>query len=143
MAAYDASKAGVEQFANSLRLEVKHEGVDVGVAHMSWIDTPLVRDAKEESSVFGRMIDSLPGPLSRTTSVEACGKAFVDAIAARRRTVFVPGWVGAIKRARNLVNSPAAERSTLKSAPELLPLMDEEVRRTGRSASLRTQAMDD
>ena len=35
LAAYNASKAGVEHFANALRLEVKHQGVDVGVAHMS------------------------------------------------------------------------------------------------------------
>ena len=47
-AAYNASKAGVENFANALRLEVKHHGVDVGCAHMSWIDTPLVQDAKRD-----------------------------------------------------------------------------------------------
>ncbi len=35
MAPYDASKAGVEQFANTLRLELAHRGVDVGSAHMS------------------------------------------------------------------------------------------------------------
>ena len=41
------SKAGVEHFANALRLEVAHHGVDVGSAHMSWIDTPLVRESKK------------------------------------------------------------------------------------------------
>ena len=40
-AAYHASKAGAEYFANTLRLEVAHLGVDVGSAHMSMIDTPL------------------------------------------------------------------------------------------------------
>ena len=40
-----ASKAAVENFANTLWLEVTHLGVAVGSAHMSWIDTPLVRDA--------------------------------------------------------------------------------------------------
>ena len=43
-APYSASKAAVEHFANALRLEVAHLGVDVGSAHMSWIDTPLVRE---------------------------------------------------------------------------------------------------
>src|ERR1044072_5205893 len=42
MAPYDASKAGVEQFANAVRFEVAHHGVGVGCAHMAWIDTPLV-----------------------------------------------------------------------------------------------------
>ena len=48
LASYDASKAGVEHFANTLRLEVAHLGVDVGSAHMSWIDTPLVQESKAE-----------------------------------------------------------------------------------------------
>ena len=74
LAAYNASKAGVEHFGNALRLEVKHLGVDVGVAHMSWIDTPLVRDARSDLTSFGKMIAALPYPLSRTTSVEACGE---------------------------------------------------------------------
>jgi len=43
-APYNASKAAVEHFANALRLEVAHLGVGVGSAHMSWIDTPLVRE---------------------------------------------------------------------------------------------------
>ena len=44
LAPYNAAKAGVEHFANALRLEVARLGVDVGSAHMSWIDTPLVRE---------------------------------------------------------------------------------------------------
>src|SRR5262249_55020147 len=44
MAAYCASKAGVEQFGNVLRLEAHHAGVAVGTAHPIWIDTDLVRD---------------------------------------------------------------------------------------------------
>ncbi|HEX5256986.1 MAG TPA: SDR family oxidoreductase, partial [Mycobacterium sp.] len=42
LAPYNASKAGVEMLANSLRLEVANRGVRVGSAHMSWIDTALV-----------------------------------------------------------------------------------------------------
>ena len=48
LAPYDAAKAGVEHFANALRLEVAHLGVAVGSAHMLWIDTPLVQDAKSD-----------------------------------------------------------------------------------------------
>ena len=46
MASYDAAKAGVEIFANALRLEVADLGVAVGSAHLSWIDTPMVQDAR-------------------------------------------------------------------------------------------------
>ncbi|HEX2287066.1 MAG TPA: SDR family oxidoreductase, partial [Mycobacterium sp.] len=56
MAPYDASKAGVAHFANALRLEVAHRGVAVGSAHMSWIDTPLVREGKQDMRTFDEMI---------------------------------------------------------------------------------------
>lgn len=40
MASYDVAKAGVEHFASALRQEVAYQGVEVGSAHMAWIDTP-------------------------------------------------------------------------------------------------------
>lgn len=137
LAAYNASKAGVEHFANALRLEVAHQGVAVGCAHMSWIDTPLVQDAKRDLKAFDDMIRTLPGPLSRTTSVEECVQAFATGIEKRKRHVYVPGWVGAIATGRNLITSPLGERSTLKEVPRLLAAMDEEVRQLGRSTSAR------
>ena len=143
LAAYNASKAGVEHFGNALRLEVRHHGIDVGVAHMSWIDTPLVRDARDDLTAFGKMIASLPYPLSGTTSVEACGKAFVNGITGRKRHVYVPGWVGAVAAARNVVNSPIRERQVHRHTRTLLPLMDEEVRRLGRSTSIRNVELGD
>jgi NAD(P)-dependent dehydrogenase (short-subunit alcohol dehydrogenase family) len=137
LAAYCASKAGVEQFGNALRLEVKHQGVDVGVAHMSWIDTPLLQDAKQDMTAFQKSVDSLPPPMNRTTSVETCAAAFVKGIAERKRHVYVPRWVAAMAQLRNLINSPVGERETSKDTPTLLPQMDEDVRRLGRSTSAR------
>ena len=55
LAPYSLAKAGVEHFANALRLEVAHHGVDVGSAHMSWIDTPLVQEGKADSAAFRDM----------------------------------------------------------------------------------------
>ena len=89
-----------------------------GVAHMCWIDTPLVRDAKEDLPSFRTQLSKLPYPINRTTSVETCAKAFVAGIEGRKRTVFVPGWVGVLKRLRNVVNSPLGERGTLTHVPE-------------------------
>ena len=63
MAAYCASKAGVEQFGNALRLEVAHTGVAVGTAHMTWIDTDMVRDVKDDLPTFADTLKRLPGPL--------------------------------------------------------------------------------
>lgn len=138
LVAYGASKAGVEQLASSLRLELAHHGVDVGSAHMSWIDTPLVRDAKADLASFREMLEMLPGPLGRTTSVERCAEAFVAGLAARRRRVYVPRWVALVGWCKPLITSSFGERSTLPRVPELLAQMDAEVAALGRSASART-----
>ena len=50
-----------EHFASTLRLEVAHHGVEVGSAHMSWIDTPLVQDAKADLASFRADAVNAPG----------------------------------------------------------------------------------
>jgi NAD(P)-dependent dehydrogenase (short-subunit alcohol dehydrogenase family) len=142
MAPYNAAKAGVEHFANALRLEIAHLDVDVGSAHMSWIDTPLVREAKSDLSTFREMLGKLPGPLGKTTSVQACGEAFVKGIEGRKRQINCPSWVGLIRWLRPLLASPVGESQTLKFVPDLLPRMDAEVTALGRSMSARTEALE-
>ena len=141
-ASYNLSKAGVEHFANALRLEVSHLGVDVGSAHMSWIDTPLVRESKADLASFREMITRLPGPLKKTTSVAQCGEAFIKGIEGRRRQINCPGWVGAMRWLRPILGSSFGESQTLKSVPELLPQMDAEVAALGRSMSARTEELE-
>jgi NAD(P)-dependent dehydrogenase (short-subunit alcohol dehydrogenase family) len=142
MSSYDASKAGVEHFANALRLEVAHLGVDVGCAHMSWIDTPLVQDTKAELPSFREMLSKLPGPLKKTTTVEACGEVFVKGIEGRRRGVFCPRWVELARWLKPVIASPIGERDTLKLTPELMPKMDAEAAALGRNFSVRTEALE-
>ncbi|MCW3038898.1 MAG: short-chain dehydrogenase [Solirubrobacterales bacterium] len=141
LAAYHASKAGAEYFANTLRLEVAHHGVDVGSAHMAWIDTPLVQDAKADLPSFSKMLKVLPGPFGKTTTVEACGKRFVAGIEKRRNRINVPGWVGALRWVRPFVQTPLAERDVRRAVPVLLPQMDAEVAALGRSQSARSEAL--
>ncbi len=143
LAAYNASKAGVEHFASALRLEVAHEGVEVGVAHMSWIDTPLVRDAKDDLASFREMLRVLPPPLGKTTSVDACVRAFVKGLAHRRRRVYVPGWVRGLGWIKPLVTSRIGDRQTLQHTPQLLAQMDAEVQALGRSTSARNVALEE
>jgi len=142
LAPYNAAKAGVEQFANALRLEVAHLGVDVGSAHMSWIDTPLVRESKADLSTVREMLASLPGPLAKTTSVEKCGDAFVKGIEARKRRINCPGWVEVLRWIRPLLATRMVEAQTAKTASELLPKMDAEVAALGRSMSSRTDSLE-
>lgn len=142
MASYDAAKAGVEHFANSLRLEVAHHGVDVGSAHMSWIDTPMVRDTKEDLPSFRRMLDSLPTPLNKTTSVHACAEAFVKGIEGRKSRIYSPGWVGLFRWLKPVLSTAVGQAPILKTAPQLVPQMDDEVAALGRSTSAHTEAIE-
>ena len=137
LAAYNASKAGVEHLANAVRLELGFRGVDVGSAHMSWIDTPMVRDARRDLSAFGQMLSSLPGPLGATTSAEACAEAFARGIERRSARVNVPGWVGVLRWLKPVLTSRFAARQGMSDAEQNLAQMDEEVARLGRSASER------
>src|SRR5207248_2712566 len=131
MAAYAASKAGVEQFANAFRVEVAHRGVGVGVAHPSWIDTDLVRDARADLASFDATLKTLPGPFGRVTPVGECAAALVDAIVKRRRKVFVPRSLAPLAAVRQLFASPLAERLTGAIARRRVPELEAESARTG------------
>jgi NAD(P)-dependent dehydrogenase (short-subunit alcohol dehydrogenase family) len=143
LAAYCASKAGVEQFANALRLEVGYRGVGVGSAHMSWIDTPMVQDSKRDLASFREMLERLPGRLGDATSPELCAEAFVRGIERRSNQVNVPPWVGLLRWLRPALSSRVAEMRARHTMREGLPRMDEEVARLGRSASARVIVPDD
>ena len=66
MAAYSASKAGAEAFGNSLRAEVAHLGVDVGVGYFAFLDTDMVRGG-DTHPVFGKRARRCPGRWARPT----------------------------------------------------------------------------
>ena len=142
MSPYAASKAGVEHLANALRLEVAGHGVTVGSAHMSWIDTALVRDTKADLPSFTELLSKLPWPLNKTTSVDDCAAAFVKGIEHRKRRVYCPRWVGWFRWLKPLLSTPAGENAVSKTAAGLLPRMDEEVRALGRSTSAYNQVLD-
>lgn len=143
LAPYNSAKAAVEHLANALRLEVGFRGVAVGSAHMSWIDTPMVRDTKADLPTFTEMLSRLPFPLNRTTSVEACGAAFVAGIEKRKRQINCPGWVGALRWLKPVLSTPVGEGQVRKFVPDLLPRMDAEVAALGRSMGTRTQQLED
>jgi NAD(P)-dependent dehydrogenase (short-subunit alcohol dehydrogenase family) len=142
LAPYNASKAAVEQFANALRLEVAHHGVDVGSAHMSWVDTAMVRDTKTDLSTFGEMLSKLPYPVNVTTSVGKCGAAFVDGIEGRKTRVYCPRWVGALRWLKPIMSTRLGEAPIKRFVPDLLPRMDAEVVALGRSTSAHSEALD-
>jgi NAD(P)-dependent dehydrogenase (short-subunit alcohol dehydrogenase family) len=143
MAPYDMSKAGNEHLTNVLRLEVGHLGVGVGSAHMSWIDTALVRDTKSDLPSFAELLTRLPWPLNKTTSVDRCAAAFVKGIEGRKDRVYCPRWVGLFRWVKPVLSTPVGELPMRKTTSELMPQMDAEVAALGRSTSAYTQALEE
>lgn len=142
MASYDAAKAGVEHFASALRQEVAYRGVEVGSAHMGWIDTPLVRDVKADLGAFGEMLAKLPWPLNKTTPVDECVDAFIAGIEGRRRRVYCPRWVGLFRWLKPVLTLRAVEAPFIKGAATIVPRMDAEVAALGRSTSAYNETIE-
>jgi NAD(P)-dependent dehydrogenase (short-subunit alcohol dehydrogenase family) len=143
MAPYDMSKAGNEQLANALRLELGYQGVSVGSAHMAWIDTAMVRDSKADMPTFDEFLARLPWPLNKTTSVDKCADAFVKGIEGRASHVYCPRWVGALRWLKPVLSTSAGERPVRKLTAELMPKMDAEVAALGRSTSAYTAELEE
>ena len=116
MASYTASKAGVEAFGDSLRLEVAHTGTKVGVAYFSFIDTDMVRKSfarpsvqqarERNASAFGKV-----APLSEAID------AIEHGITTRARHVVAPKSVRPLLWLRSVVQ-PLAERQVRRSGIE-------------------------
>jgi NAD(P)-dependent dehydrogenase (short-subunit alcohol dehydrogenase family)/pimeloyl-ACP methyl ester carboxylesterase len=133
MAAYCAAKAGVEHFGNVLRLELAGDGVGVGTAHPSWVDTDLVRDARDDLPSFRSNQTRLPWPMNRTVPVEQCAQALVRAIEHQSRRVYVPRAVALVQGLRTLVNGRAFQTAMIRASAGRVGAIDDEVRALGRS----------
>lgn len=149
-AAYSAAKAGVEAFANSLRAEVKHLGVDVGVVHPTWIATDMVNNA-DAHPVFGKMRQSNKGIAGKTYPLALAVKLISGGIAGRARAVHVPRWVGFAKVIRALLPRiverqaramvPAADAAVLEDIAERGEVESSLVGPGGRAAARSAGAL--
>lgn len=134
MAAYCASKAGVEQFANVLRLETRPTGVTVGTAHPIWIDTDLVRDIRDDLPSFRTALRRMPWPLSTVVPVEQCAEALLRGIERRKRTVYVPRSLAMVQALRPVVLSGFSDALITRfGGRTMVGQMEDEVRQLGRS----------
>ncbi|WP_405020118.1 SDR family oxidoreductase [Kitasatospora sp. NBC_00070] len=121
MSAYCASKAGVEAFAHSLRAEVAHQGVKVGVGYLSWTDTDMVRGA-DQDEVLRRMRAGLPWPANKTYPLPPAVDRLVAGIARRSAHVYAQPWLRGMQPVRWLLPSLIAavgSRDVAKLAPQL------------------------
>jgi NAD(P)-dependent dehydrogenase (short-subunit alcohol dehydrogenase family) len=133
MSAYTASKAGAEAFADSLRVELKRLGVDVGVGYFSFIDTDMVRGA-DAHPALGKLRQEIPGPFGWTYPVSAVGQAVVEGIERRRRWVLVPGWLRPVLVLRTAL-APLFDRGGFDRAAEADQLFQQDAEARGAEAA--------
>jgi NAD(P)-dependent dehydrogenase (short-subunit alcohol dehydrogenase family) len=137
LGAYGASKGGVENLGDTLRRELKHHGVDVGVVYLLWVSTDLVEGAEAQGDTFGTVRGSLTGPLAKTIPVERAVDAIERGIARRARRVTAPRFVAAFYRMRGL--APAVvERDMVKMAPAVEEATSRDLAQKGLEGAVRT-----
>lgn len=131
---YGASKAGLEALLDTVRVEVKHLGIDVGVAYMVFVDTPLVRESDEEHPDVAVFRNSLRGAAGRTFPASDVATAFVRAIRHRRREVFIPPSLKVQHRLRGMIG-PIVDRKFARLAPRIDELTQQKVSERGPYAA--------
>ena len=92
MSAYCASKAGAESFAQSLRAELAHRGVGVGIGYLSWTGTDMIRDA-DQHAVLRELRSRMPSPARRVHPVGTVAERMVTGIEHRSATAYAPAWL--------------------------------------------------
>jgi NAD(P)-dependent dehydrogenase (short-subunit alcohol dehydrogenase family) len=128
--AYAASKAGFEALLRTLRQELAHLGVDVGIAYFHWIDTDMVRGAERESPEFAELRAQMRGPAGRTLPASAAGAAIARGVATRAPRVVAPRWVGVLDRLRGVV-APLADRQGAQVGEQVDRMTATQVRERG------------
>src|SRR6185369_2128969 len=88
-AAYNAAKAGVAAMAKTLRLEVRGDGVRVGIAYFGYIDTSEGRRAVENPAMADVMARA-PARMRSPTPVDHAAVALVRSVERRGSRVVVP-----------------------------------------------------
>jgi NAD(P)-dependent dehydrogenase (short-subunit alcohol dehydrogenase family) len=94
LAAYCASKAGVEAMADALRIELWSSGARVGVAYFGELDTEMT--SRGFATEAAKRLQVGAGPFARVTPLEVGINAIERGIERRSRRVVAPAWVAAV-----------------------------------------------
>jgi len=115
--AYAASKAAVESLGRSLRIELAHKGIGVGVAYYSFIETPMVEAiAADPAGMAARA--AMPAPIRRTYPLDGAVAATITGIERRADRVIYPRFLRGQLLLRGLLG-PKTEGAWRKAMPEV------------------------
>jgi NAD(P)-dependent dehydrogenase (short-subunit alcohol dehydrogenase family) len=102
-ASYAMSKAGVESFGRSLRVELTPHGASASVAYFGFIDTKMVQDGFADP-IAKRFEESTPAFARRRLPPSAAGAAIVEGIERRAARIVAPRWWKAWSTLRGILN---------------------------------------
>ncbi len=124
MGPYAASKAGVEAFTNSLRIELAPTGARAGCAYFGFIDTDIVRGGLDHPS--SKVMQEMLPPFARESApLSAAVDAIDRGIERRSGRVWAPRYVGAVLALRGVIQPLSEARlARSKELPEALRLVD-------------------
>lgn len=108
---YAASKAGVLAMCNSLRLELRHQGVGVGTLHPTFFKTPMM-DALMDNACSELVFNHYRG-LWQFVALEQVVQALTEGIVHRRELITVPGRNSLVARMPGLLR-PLIEKIGLR-----------------------------
>jgi NAD(P)-dependent dehydrogenase (short-subunit alcohol dehydrogenase family) len=114
--AYGATKAALESLGNTLRAELGHHGVGVGVLYLLWVKTDMVEGAEAETETFRTIIAAMPGPLGKEMPLERAVARIVGGIESRSPRLMEPRYLKALRIVRGLAPG-LLERTGRASAP--------------------------
>src|SRR3954452_22821955 len=133
MSAYAGAKAGVEAFGDSLRGEMAHKGVGVGVAYFSWIATDMVAGG-DASAAGGILRGRMKGPLAKTYPVSVAVDAVEQGIESRARRVMAPSWIRFMFAMRDFL-SVITDRQVADVMPEVERVVEADIAARGAQAT--------
>jgi NAD(P)-dependent dehydrogenase (short-subunit alcohol dehydrogenase family) len=127
--AYAAAKAGLEAFADSLRLELSGTGVRVGSLHPGWIDTAMVT-GKMERPAFAALLAALPGPFGAVTPLDDIVPHIVRSLERRSARMVYPRVGRVLLVLRAALPTRVFTARSRAAAPEIRRLATEDMTRS-------------
>jgi NAD(P)-dependent dehydrogenase (short-subunit alcohol dehydrogenase family) len=94
LAHYSATKAGIAAFSETMRVELRRDGIRITTVYFGTIDTPLLATGLDDASVTDRMRFNVERArrlgLSPLVTADQAGEAIARGIERERRAVIVP-----------------------------------------------------
>lgn len=111
---YGASKFAIQGLYEALALELKRDGVHVGVVSPAFVDTPLRANVLDKD---GKPWDVPPPPPFRIWPVEKCVDRVIRLIVKRKRQALLPWFAGPLLVVDELLGRVIGDRILMRKFP--------------------------